>query len=155
MTKSSALVGLALPILALGIPILDTLFAILRRFLERRSLFAPDRSHFHHKLLDLGFGQRHARHAVYAATIGATGLGLFMMVRRDVGALVVFACILCWCFCCSESLERWRLRETVAALQRQVHARSRQKTERRTFEDLELRFGGADGIRAWGGGGRL
>ena len=46
LTKSCALVGLALPVLALGIPILDTFFAILRRFLERRSLFSPDRRHF-------------------------------------------------------------------------------------------------------------
>ncbi|MHC4539472.1 MAG: MraY family glycosyltransferase, partial [Planctomycetota bacterium] len=57
--KSPVLVGLALPVLALGVPIFDTLFSMLRRFLERRSIFAPDRSHFHHKLIDLGLTQRH------------------------------------------------------------------------------------------------
>ncbi|HEW78408.1 MAG TPA: undecaprenyl/decaprenyl-phosphate alpha-N-acetylglucosaminyl 1-phosphate transferase, partial [Phycisphaerales bacterium] len=57
-TKSHAIVGLTLPIIALGIPILDTLFSMLRRFLERRSIFSPDRSHFHHRLLALGLHQR-------------------------------------------------------------------------------------------------
>ncbi len=149
MTKSSALVGLALPILALGIPILDTLFAILRRFLERRSLFAPDRSHFHHKLLDLGFGQRHAVMLIYAATIGATGLGLFMMVRRDVGALVVFACILLLVLLLFRVVGAVRLRETVAALQSKYTLAREQKQERRTFEDLELRFRRAQDGREW------
>jgi len=74
LTKSSALVGLALPVLALGIPIFDAFFAILRRFLERRSLFAPDRSHFHHRLIDLGLKQRHAVLAIYFCTCVATGL---------------------------------------------------------------------------------
>ena len=67
-SKSSALVGLALPILALGIPIFDTLFSMLRRFLERRSLFSPDRSHFHHRLLALGLKQRHVVVVSYAVT---------------------------------------------------------------------------------------
>jgi UDP-GlcNAc:undecaprenyl-phosphate GlcNAc-1-phosphate transferase len=51
-TKSEMLVGLALPALALGVPIFDTSFSVLRRVLERRSIFAPDRRHIHHRLLD-------------------------------------------------------------------------------------------------------
>ncbi len=83
VAKSAALVGLALPALALGIPIFDTLFAMLRRFLERRSLFSPDRSHFHHRLLDLGLRHRQAVMAIHLATLVATGLGLFMMVNQN------------------------------------------------------------------------
>jgi UDP-GlcNAc:undecaprenyl-phosphate GlcNAc-1-phosphate transferase len=67
-TKSFTFIGLALPVLALGIPIFDTLFSMLRRFLERRSLFAPDRSHFHHRLLDLGLHHRHAVIIIYVTT---------------------------------------------------------------------------------------
>jgi UDP-N-acetylmuramyl pentapeptide phosphotransferase/UDP-N-acetylglucosamine-1-phosphate transferase len=54
--KSSAFVGLALPVAALGIPVFDTLFSMLRRFLERRSIFSADRSHFHHNQTPATFG---------------------------------------------------------------------------------------------------
>ncbi len=149
LTKSSALVGLALPILALGIPIFDTFFAILRRFLERRSLFAPDRSHFHHRLMDLGLKQRHAVLAIYFSTCVATGLGLFMMVRRDVGALVVFACILLLVLLLFRVVGAVHLREMFAALQSK-HARARQqKREQRVFEELELRFRRAQHGTEW------
>jgi len=82
--KSSALVGLALPVLALGIPIFDTLFSMLRRFLERRSMFAPDRRHFHHRLVDLGLEHHHVVITIYVITLFSAGLGMFMMVAHEV-----------------------------------------------------------------------
>ncbi len=94
MTKSSAIVGLTLPALALGIPIFDTLFSMLRRFLERRSLFAPDRRHFHHRLLEMGLHQRHAVMIIYVLTLLSSGLGLLMIVTQDIGALLIFGGIL-------------------------------------------------------------
>lgn len=149
LTKSSALVGLALPVLALGIPIFDTLFAILRRFLQSRSLFAPDRSHFHHRLIDLGLKQRYAVLAIYVSTCVATGLGLFMMVRRDIGSLVLFACILLLLLLLFRVVGAVRLRETLAALQGKYAMACRQRQEQRTFEDLELRFRRVQGRREW------
>ncbi|MBN2455242.1 MAG: undecaprenyl/decaprenyl-phosphate alpha-N-acetylglucosaminyl 1-phosphate transferase [Sedimentisphaerales bacterium] len=89
-TKAQTLVGLALPVLALGIPIIDTLFAIVRRFLERRSLFAPDRGHFHHRLLKMGLKQRHVVIFTYAVTLSAAGLGMFMMITQKASTILVF-----------------------------------------------------------------
>lgn len=140
MTKSSALVGLALPMLALGIPIFDTLFAILRRFLERRSLFAPDRSHFHHKLIDLGLEQRHAVMLIYAATVVATGLGLFMMIRRDAGGVVVLVCILLLLVLLFRVVGAVHFRQTFSGLQQTYASTRRHKREQRAFEDLQLSF---------------
>ncbi len=140
MTKSSALVGLALPALALGIPIFDTLFSMLRRFLERRSLFAPDRSHFHHRLLDMGLRQRHAVLAIYLLTGLFTGLGLFMMVCRDLSALVVFACILILLVLVFRVVGAVRLDETLTGLKQKYALAQRCKQEQATFEYLELRF---------------
>ncbi len=89
-SKSASLVGLALPALALGIPIFDTLFSMLRRFLERRSIFTPDRNHFHHRLLDLVLNQRRAVLFTYLVTLLATGLGLLLMsVSNDIHSLFV------------------------------------------------------------------
>jgi len=140
MTKSSAIVGLALPALALGIPIFDTLFSMLRRFLERRSLFAPDRSHFHHRLLDMGLRQRHAVLAIYLLTVLFTGLGLFMMVCRDISALIVFVCILLLVVLVFRVVGAVRLRQTLAGLKEKHVLNQCCRQERATFEYLELRF---------------
>lgn len=78
--KASTAVSLLVPIVALGVPIVDTLFAIVRRFLERRPLFAPDRGHIHHRLLELGITHRRAVLIIYAVcivfTVAALGIAL-------------------------------------------------------------------------------
>jgi UDP-GlcNAc:undecaprenyl-phosphate GlcNAc-1-phosphate transferase len=149
VTKSCALVGLALPIVALGIPIFDTFSAILRRLLERRSIFSPDRDHFHHKLIALGLNQRHAVLAIYSATCIATGLGLFMMVRRDAGSLVVFGCLLFLLLLLFHVVGAVHLSDTLHRLQEQYAVIQRQKREKRTFECLQLQFRHADSLPEW------
>ena len=54
---AQTLVGLGIPVVALGIPVLDTLFSIIRRALERRSILSADRNHLHHRLIDRGHSQ--------------------------------------------------------------------------------------------------
>ncbi|HYQ03669.1 MAG TPA: MraY family glycosyltransferase [Polyangiaceae bacterium] len=58
--KASTAVSLLVPVLALGVPIFDTLFSMFRRVLERRPIFSADRGHVHHRLLDLGLTHRRA-----------------------------------------------------------------------------------------------
>jgi UDP-GlcNAc:undecaprenyl-phosphate GlcNAc-1-phosphate transferase len=149
MTKSAALVGLALPILALGVPIFDTLLSMLRRFLERRSLFAPDRSHFHHKLLDLGLQQRHAVLAIYLVTLSATGLGLFMMLSGSISSLVIFGCLLLLLVLLFRMVGAVHLHETVTALQEKYACSRRERQERKTFEHLQLQFRLVQDRRQW------
>ena len=55
----------AVPLLLMGLPILDTLFVMGQRIYERRSPFSPDRKHIHHKLLALGFDHYEAVFVVY------------------------------------------------------------------------------------------
>lgn len=140
LAQTPALVGLALPSLALGIPIFDTFFSMLRRFLERRSLFAPDRSHFHHRLLDLGLQQRHAVIVIYLATLMSAGLGLFMMVAQDVGALVVFGGLLLLIMLLFRVVGAIRLRETIERLQMKYAYSRRERQERQVFEQLQLQL---------------
>ncbi len=139
-TKSAALVGLALPALALGVPIFDTLFSMLRRFLERRSLFAPDRSHFHHRLLDLGLHQRHVVVAIYLVTLVAAGLGLFMLLSGSISSLVIFGCLLLLFVLLFRVVGAVRLHETIAGLQHKYAYSREQHEERRIFEDLQLQL---------------
>ena len=56
----------AVALLVLGVPIIDTFWIIVRRLAQRSSPFAPDRGHFHHRLLDLGLGHREAVLLIYA-----------------------------------------------------------------------------------------
>jgi UDP-GlcNAc:undecaprenyl-phosphate GlcNAc-1-phosphate transferase len=78
--KGSTAVAILVPILALGLPIMDTLLAMIRRFLERRPIFSPDRGHIHHRLIDLGLTHRRAVLTLYGAsvvfTVGALALAL-------------------------------------------------------------------------------
>jgi len=149
VSKSCALVGLALPVVALGIPIFDTFFSMLRRVLERRSIFSPDREHFHHRLIALGLNQRHAVLAIYGATCIVTALGLFMMVRRDAGSLVVFACLLFLLLLLFRVVGAVRPSETLLRLQEQYIMMQRQKREKRAFESLQLQFRQADNLPQW------
>ena len=55
--KNVTLTSFAVPCLILAIPILDTLFAILRRLVNHKPISAPDKNHFHHQLLKLNLGQ--------------------------------------------------------------------------------------------------
>jgi len=63
--KASTAVSLLVPVLALGVPIFDTLFSMFRRVLERRPIFAADRGHVHHRLLDIGLTHRRAVFFLY------------------------------------------------------------------------------------------
>ncbi len=76
--KSTAAVAIVVPILALGIPISDTLLAMGRRAFRGAPLFSADRGHIHHRLMDRGFSQRQAVLVIYvgAALFGAAALAV-------------------------------------------------------------------------------
>jgi len=149
MTKSSAVVGLALPFLALGVPIFDTLFSMLRRFLERRSMFAPDRSHFHHKLVDLGLKQGHVVILIYVITLAAAGLGMFMLVTRDGTTLMVFFCILLLLVVTFRVVGPLRLKDTIVAVQQKYQLSSRREQEQRIFEHAQLNLRNTRSPQEW------
>lgn len=148
-TKTETIVGLALPILALGIPIFDTLFSMLRRFLERRSLFAPDRSHFHHRLLALGLRQRHVVMTAYLVTFLAAGLGMFMLVTRNSQTIIIFICTLLLIVLVFRVVGSVRLRETIDGFKRQYSISNQRKQEFETFENIELHFRQAQEFDEW------
>lgn len=57
------------PFVVLGIPIVDTLRVMAKRLLHRTSPFAPDMSHVHHRILDLGLKHRFTVIAIYALSV--------------------------------------------------------------------------------------
>ena len=148
-SKSSALVGLALPVAALGVPIFDTLFSMLRRFLERRSIFSADRCHFHHRLIDLGFTQCQAVIAIYGVTLLAAGLGMLMIVTPKIYVLIVFFCILIVLLLVFHIVGSVRLVQIKAAMQRRYMIIHREHEERKSFEEAALYFRRAATFDQW------
>lgn len=87
MFKFYAIVTFIVPVLALALPLLDTLFAIVRRVLHGQSPFTPDRGHLHHRLVDLGLNHKQAVALMYA--ISAL-LGLCAVVVVSTGPVRIF-----------------------------------------------------------------
>jgi UDP-GlcNAc:undecaprenyl-phosphate GlcNAc-1-phosphate transferase len=84
MFKSYTAISIAIPILALGLPLFDTVFAIFRRLLNGKPVMAADRGHLHHKLMDMGLSQKQSVIILY---IASAALGLCAIVLTDKGAL--------------------------------------------------------------------
>src|SRR5207248_6827725 len=84
----------AAALLVLGVPIIDTFYVLLRRVLQRQPPFAPDRGHFHHRLLDVGLTHPQAVLLIYAVTLGFGALAFLTSGRTQafacVGAVVLF-----------------------------------------------------------------
>ena len=91
--KASTAVSLLVPVMALGVPIFDTLFAMVRRILERRPVFSPDRGHIHHRLLDMGLTHRRAVLVLYAVcgVFTAAAIGVSLERAWQVGAALLGA----------------------------------------------------------------
>lgn len=82
--KSVTALAVAIPILVLGLPIFDTMFAIFRRVLHGKPIGEADRGHLHHRLLDMGLSHRMAVVSLY---IVSGALGLFSIALVDKGLL--------------------------------------------------------------------
>jgi len=87
--KSVTVISLAIPILVLGLPLFDTLFAMARRLASGRPIGEGDRGHIHHRLVDMGLSHKMSVTVLYV--ISAV-LGLVSIALADKG--ILFAIIL-------------------------------------------------------------
>jgi UDP-GlcNAc:undecaprenyl-phosphate GlcNAc-1-phosphate transferase len=85
--KASTAIAVAIPVLAFGLPILDTGLALARRFVSGRPLFEADREHIHHMLLARGWSQRRVALVLYGvcAFFGLLALLFVNEARRTMG----------------------------------------------------------------------
>lgn len=100
VAKTYTVIVLIAPLIVLGLPIFDTIFAIFRRIIKGKSLkavFKPDKGHLHHRLMAKGYTQKQAVLILYG--LSAT-LGMFAIILLDSGlwkalsfALLVLAII--------------------------------------------------------------
>ena len=84
MFKLPTIISFVVPFLMLGLPIFDVTFAVIRRISKGQSPMSPDRSHVHHRLVDMGFSQKQAVGILYVVS---AILGLSAVVLTASGAL--------------------------------------------------------------------
>jgi UDP-GlcNAc:undecaprenyl-phosphate GlcNAc-1-phosphate transferase len=89
--KTTSRLGIAIPVLIFGLPILDVTLAVVRRLLRRQSLFRGDADHIHHKLLKRGLSQPQAVLVLCAATAAFGSVALVVMQREHLLVLVLLA----------------------------------------------------------------
>jgi UDP-GlcNAc:undecaprenyl-phosphate GlcNAc-1-phosphate transferase len=95
--KSITAISMLVPMLAVGVPIADTAFAIVRRWRSGQPIYLPDRGHLHHRLLDRGLTQRQTVVLLYliSALLGMGGLAVAGVNRAAaLATLVVVAAAL-------------------------------------------------------------
>lgn len=92
--KSVTLIGMTAPLMALALPLLDTLLAISRRFIRNQPIFGADRGHIHHRLLDRGHGPRAVTLRLYLVSGVAAIFSLLQGIVPGHGVLfLVLFCV--------------------------------------------------------------
>lgn len=81
--KSQIGAVMLIPLLAMGVPIFDTMLSPLRRFIRGRKMFSPDNSHVHHRLVSMGLTTRRAVLFIYLITLGLCMMALMVVNIRD------------------------------------------------------------------------
>jgi len=77
--KTPTIVAVAIPVISFGLPVLETVLSVMRRFLSGQPLFVADSQHIHHKLLERGFSQQQVVVILYAVSAGCGLLSLFLL----------------------------------------------------------------------------
>ena len=92
--KSAATIAVAIPVLALGVPIFDTTFAIVRRLINKKPIMEADKGHLHHRLLDYGLSQKQTVLILYAISLVLGGSSIFISDIAKPSAYLVVGIIL-------------------------------------------------------------
>jgi len=124
-SKGATLVSVLAPVLALGLPIMDTLLTMIRRFLKplhvidyspanrkirvfiprRFSLFKADKDHIHHRLIKFGFSQRNAVITLYGICLAGCALGFIPIAWRNLNVALFLGSIILASFIGIKSLK--------------------------------------------------
>lgn len=91
--KAEAAVALFIPIVALGLPIMDTAVAIIRRWYQHLPISTPDRKHIHHRLVAMGYSQQRAVLVLYAVSVVMAGFAVLITFGRNEVVILVVAAL--------------------------------------------------------------
>ena len=92
--KSTFVTSLLVPILILAVPIIDTLFAIIRRKLRGRPIFEADKEHLHHQFLKITHSQRRTVLVIYAINILFSITSILYVLNDSHLAIIIYIVLL-------------------------------------------------------------
>jgi UDP-GlcNAc:undecaprenyl-phosphate GlcNAc-1-phosphate transferase len=94
--KSATAITFFAPVLALGLPIFDTFFSIVRRTANGKHPFEADKGHLHHRILSMGFGQKRTVLMLYLINtlLGLGGVFLMKKLYVEMGITILVAAVL-------------------------------------------------------------
>lgn len=92
--KGPALISFFVPVTILGIPILDTLFAIIRRLLRKQPPFQADKEHLHHQLLGMNFSQRTTVLIIYGIDMLFAAASILYTLKDPIVGKIIYIIIL-------------------------------------------------------------
>lgn len=92
--KNVTLISLIIPIVILGIPITDTIYAMLRRYLNHMPISTADKHHMHHRLMTLGLTHKQTVLAIYAVAIIFSLIALFYPISTLGGSIFITIALL-------------------------------------------------------------
>ncbi|MEG0258839.1 MAG: MraY family glycosyltransferase [Lysinibacillus sp.] len=92
--KNLTMISFVIPVIMLGIPISDTFFAIVRRLRMKQKWSDPDKSHLHHRLLDMGFTHRQTVLLIYGIAVMFGLAAVIFSMAKVWGALLLITVIL-------------------------------------------------------------
>lgn len=142
--------SLIVPSLAISIPLLDTLLTVFRRrYQQRRSLFAAEQGHIHHRLLDRGLSHRHTVLVLYAVSVTAVGIGLVSLQFESWGTLGGLSLLVPLWWGVFRLAGSVRTTEMVRALRAKRDSDRITKHYRTTFEQLQLEFHHVSTVAQW------
>ena len=110
--KNSTAVAVITPVIILGVPILDTFVAIIRRKLSGRPATEADKMHLHHRLLAMGFTHRGAVLVVYGITMVFSLTSLLLNVSSRLGGVLLMVGLLFTAEVLIEGLQIWGVGRT-------------------------------------------
>lgn len=93
LAKGATFISVVIPVVILGMPIVDTVFAIIRRYYSNKPIFQPDKEHLHHLLLNMGLSHRQAVLCLYGVNI-VLGLSAILLTKLTPPQAAVFLVVL-------------------------------------------------------------
>ena len=85
---------MCIPVIILGIPVFDTLFAIIRRVNNQKPIFGADKDHLHHRLMEMGMSHQMSVIVIYIVSALLGGAAVVMAYVSSPKALLVLAAVL-------------------------------------------------------------
>ena len=147
---TEAFAAIALPAVALGIPIVDAVLTFIRRgVLERRSVFNAERGHIHHRLISRGIDHRRSVLLIYGVTLGLTALGMMLLLTQGWSSLAVLANLTVMLLLLFHWVGSLKVGDIIRAVRRNAMIRRQRGRYRRHFEDVQLKLRVARRFEDW------